>query len=118
MLGAAAVLGACLIPLLPIALENAAESTFPVPEDVSSGLLMIAGNYVGLALTLAMAPLLGGACTSVATPSAGLAVGVQAVAVVALALFKGEPRRQEAEARERKGVASTAAQQQPAQKVT
>lgn len=109
VLGAVAVLGAFLIPLLPIALENAAECTFPVPEDVSSGLLMIAGNYVGLALTLAMAPLLGGTCATVATPAAGVMVGVQAVAVVALACFKSEPLRQEAEAKERDAAKAAAA---------
>jgi fucose permease len=109
VLGAVAVLGAFLIPLLPIALENAAECTFPVPEDVSSGLLMIAGNYVGLALTLAMAPLLGGTCATVVTPAAGVMVGVQAVAVVALACFKSEPLRQEAEARERDAAKAAAA---------
>jgi FLVCR family MFS transporter 7 len=109
VLGAVAVLGAFLIPLLPIALENAAESTFPVPEDVSSGLLLNAGNYIGLALTLGMAPLIGGSCTSVVTPAAGLMVGVQAVAVAALAGFKGEPLRQEAEAREREAEKAAAA---------
>ena len=43
------VTGFFLMPLLPLALENAAECTFPVSEDNSASLMLGLGNYVGLA---------------------------------------------------------------------
>jgi len=102
MLGAAAALGACVIPLLPVALENAAEATFPVPEEVSSGLLIMVGNYVGIAVIYALQGALGtpasGACASVVTPSGGVIVGTIAAAALCLVFFKADYRRAAAEA--------------------
>lgn len=39
------LMGASMLPLLPLALECAVECTFPIPEDSSSGLLMMMGQY-------------------------------------------------------------------------
>lgn len=41
-------LGFCLIPLLPVNLESAAETTFPVPEDNSAAVLLSVGNSMGI----------------------------------------------------------------------
>jgi FLVCR family MFS transporter 7 len=98
------VLGACLIPLLPISLENAAECTFPVPEEVSSGLLLIVGNYIGLALILVMQGLIPTptptTCATPVTGFAGVFLGVVLLACAALFLFQKDYRRQAAEAGE------------------
>ena len=110
------VLGACLIPLLPISLENAAECTYPVAEEVSSGLLLIVGNYLGLALVLGMQalipqpPFASSACASPVSPVAGLVLGVLLLACLALFLFRKDYRRQAAEARGRGGEAAEAAE--------
>ena len=51
-------LGLCLIPLLPVNLESAAETTFPVPEDNSAAVLLSAGNTMGIAYIFVLPPLL------------------------------------------------------------
>ena len=45
-------------PLTPIALEYAAEMTYPIPADNSAALLFTGVNYVFLAVTLGVGPLL------------------------------------------------------------
>ena len=52
------VLGAFMVPILPIALEVGVECTYPVPEEYSSGVLMLAGQLFGIAFTFAMPPLI------------------------------------------------------------
>jgi cyanate permease len=42
-----ALLGASMLPLLPITIETCAELTYPVPEVYSSGLLLTAGTQAG-----------------------------------------------------------------------
>jgi hypothetical protein len=37
------VLGLAMMPLLPVCFESAVECTYPVNEETSSGLLMLAG---------------------------------------------------------------------------
>ena len=101
LLASCGVMGACLIPLLPISLENAAECTYPVPEEVSSGLLLIVGNYFGLLLVLLLQALIpapsDSTCSTPATPFAGVFVGTLLLAGLALMLFKKDYRRQAAE---------------------
>ena len=53
------VSGFALIPLLPVTFECAVECTYPVPEEASAGLLMLAGNLVGLAATYVLQTLIG-----------------------------------------------------------
>jgi FLVCR family MFS transporter 7 len=36
-----ALLGGCVLPLLPVMMENCAECTYPVPEEVSMGILFV-----------------------------------------------------------------------------
>lgn len=103
------LLGFWLIPLLPLALENAAEVTYPVPEDQSACLLLIGGQYVGLILTLGMTPLLPAAstssvvtptasCDSIASPMAGIILACFLAAGALILAFKKDYRRQRAEA--------------------
>jgi len=46
--GGAFLLGLLMIPLWPVGLEYVAEITFPVEEDISAGMLMTAGQLVGI----------------------------------------------------------------------
>jgi hypothetical protein len=93
----AGVLGGFLIPLLPVSLENAAECTYPLPEEVSAGLLLSVGNYIGLALTLGISAAIPAACATIATPSAAVILGTLLTAVLSLLFFKVDYRRQRAE---------------------
>jgi len=60
-------------PLIPICLEHAAEITYPIPADNSAALLFTGVNWVCLALTLGLTPLLtydeSMSCSSVISPS-------------------------------------------------
>jgi hypothetical protein len=95
------VTGAFLMPLLPLALENAAEASFPVSEDNSASLMLGMGNYVGLACVFVLEALLPlpavSSCASVLTPSAGLLLGLMAAAAVAiLGFYRADYRRSKA----------------------
>lgn len=95
VLAASAILGAVIIPLLPVSLENAAECSFPVPEEVSSGLLIVVGNYIGIVLIFAMTYSIGAAnCSSVVTPLAGVILGTMCASAASLFLFKMDYKRQ------------------------
>ena len=63
-------------PLIPVTLEFATEMTFPIPGDNSAALLFTGVNWISLALTLGLSPLLdypaSVKCSSVVNPSAGL----------------------------------------------
>jgi len=48
--GMFAMIGFFMLPMLPVSLQAAAEVTYPIPEDVSSGLLMTGGQIVGIAM--------------------------------------------------------------------
>lgn len=52
------LLGVFMVPILPTALEVGVECTYPVPEEYSSGVLMLAGQLFGIAFTFAMPPLI------------------------------------------------------------
>jgi len=45
---AVGVLGATAIPLFPVAIGTAAEITFPVPEEASTALIMLTGQFFGI----------------------------------------------------------------------
>src|SRR5690349_10468092 len=47
-------LGFFLLPLMPICIECAALCTYPVPEEISTGVLMMIGNLFGFIGTLAI----------------------------------------------------------------
>ena len=91
------LVGAFLLPLLPLALENAAETTYPCSEDNSASLMLGLGNVVGLVAVFALEPLIAAnTCASVFTPSAGLILAIMAVAAAAICFFRKDYRRTEA----------------------
>lgn len=53
-----ALLGAAVLPLLPVMMENCAEVTYPVPEDLSMGLMFVGSNLLGLAFIFVLQALL------------------------------------------------------------
>jgi len=95
------VLGFCLLPLLPLSLENAAEATYPIHEDNSSGLLLLVGQWFGIVFIVLFTYVLSippsSDCSSVASPIAGVILGVVLVAAGGLLFFKRDYRRQHAE---------------------
>eukprot|EP01012_Entosiphon_sulcatum_P054075 TRINITY_DN7457_c0_g1_i1.p1 TRINITY_DN7457_c0_g1~~TRINITY_DN7457_c0_g1_i1.p1 ORF type:complete len:491 (+),score=80.42 TRINITY_DN7457_c0_g1_i1:30-1475(+) len=54
------VLGGLLNCVVPLALEFAVELTFPIPESVSSGVLMTAANVCGIAIILILTVVIDG----------------------------------------------------------
>lgn len=92
-----ALLGFFLIPLLPLSLENAAECTFPVPEDTSATLLLGLGQITGIALIFALTALLSmdvvQSCDTVATASAGLLLGFMLAAALCIGAYRKDYRR-------------------------
>ena len=91
------VTGLFLMPLLPLALENAAECTYPCSEDNSAALLLGLGNYLGMVAIFALEALMlypsVVSCSTVFTPSAGFLFGLIAFAACMLALFKKDYKR-------------------------
>jgi len=112
LVAAFGVMGFCLIPLLPVSLENAAECTYPVPEDNSAALLLLAGQLIGIVMIFVMTPLIQmnptADCSTIATPVAGLVAGSMLVAASVLLFFRVDYRRQAAEAARRSAPASPA----------
>ena len=93
------LLGFVMLPLLPITMEAAAEVTFPIPEIVSSGLLLTAANLLGIPLVLLLSWLLDGDhCARFLRAPVVVVLVVVAAAAAPLALFQGETRRLAAEA--------------------
>lgn len=87
-------MGLFLLPLLPVTLQNAAESTFPVPEEATTAVLLIAGQFSGVAFTSAYSQLLRHeTCSSIYTPTALMTAGSLVVAAVPLLFFRGEYKR-------------------------
>lgn len=115
VMGAWCVLGAVLQPLLPVALETAAETTYPVSADASSSVLLIGANLVGTGLTYALGDMLNlpvsANCTSVYSPSALLVVICMGVGTIMILFMTVENRRQAAEALQEEKHASSDATQ-------
>lgn len=94
-----ALLGLCMLPLLPIAMECAAECTYPMNEEVSSGILMFAGNLFGVGLIFLLGYLidLRSEYKDVYTPAGLTLLGLVVVIVVVVQLYNGPYKRLEAE---------------------
>jgi hypothetical protein len=90
-------LGGALIPLLPVSLENAAALAAPVSPDAAAGVMLLAGQWMGVAYVYALPPLLAlpasAACGSVATPAAAFLVANMCVACAAISALKFDDRR-------------------------
>jgi hypothetical protein len=97
-----AVFGAVMLPLLPVSIENSVECTYPIPEIYSSGLLLAAGNLIGIACTFTFSALIDGyhgACDNVVKPTNVLIMSLVAVVVLPIFAFQGEYARLNADKR-------------------
>lgn len=98
-----AVLGFTILPMLPVALENSAECTYPVSEDLTVGLLFLGGNTLGIAFTFIMQVLLelppwGGANANASTtPSNAFILSLVLLACIFLVFYNGKYKRLECE---------------------
>jgi Na+/melibiose symporter-like transporter len=54
LVAAFGLLGGCVLPLLPAMLENCAECTYPIPEEVSAGILYSGSNLSALGFIFAL----------------------------------------------------------------
>eukprot|EP00929_Paragymnodinium_shiwhaense_P040682 TRINITY_DN21209_c0_g1_i1.p1 TRINITY_DN21209_c0_g1~~TRINITY_DN21209_c0_g1_i1.p1 ORF type:complete len:477 (+),score=60.21 TRINITY_DN21209_c0_g1_i1:96-1526(+) len=97
-----AVLGMTVLPTLPVTLACAAEVTFPVPDQASSGLLMFAGNILGALFIPAYGYLipLAPKYNGVWTPAAVFTIAGQVLSVLMMFFYTGDSRRQRAESAE------------------
>ena len=87
------VLGAVMLPLLPASIENCVECTFPTPEIYSSGLLLAAGNTVGIGVTFGLTMLIEkdyGHCGSLWKPSNIFTLVLVGLAAFPILLYHGQ----------------------------
>lgn len=91
------LMGFCIMPLLPVALECSVECTYPVPEESSASLLMLAGNLVGLGTTYGLQALIGLSpvydANEVLSPAAIFMLATICFALVFVLSFQGQYRR-------------------------
>lgn len=88
-----------LMPLLPVALESAAETTYPVPEEASGGILILSGQVFGIIATGILNVLIPKAPTyeTVWTPAAIFCFFVTLLLAGLLLFWNAPSRRQAAE---------------------
>ncbi|KAJ1427351.1 major facilitator superfamily domain-containing protein, partial [Ochromonadaceae sp. CCMP2298] len=95
LLVAIGILGFCMLPLLPVMMENCAECTYPIPEEMSMGLMFVGCNVLGLGFVFALQflieqpsfgppPLL---------PANAFILGVIFIALLIVQFYSGEYKR-------------------------
>ena len=94
------------LPLLPVALQSAVECTYPIPEELSSAILVLFGNLVAVGCTFGLQSLLElkgygewDEFESVLTPSFWFVSSIMMVAWASILSFQGEYKRLHAEAK-------------------
>mmetsp|Transcript_119284 Transcript_119284/g.216839 ORF Transcript_119284/g.216839 Transcript_119284/m.216839 type:complete len:491 (-) Transcript_119284:99-1571(-) len=92
-----ALLGATTTPMLPVSMETAVECTFPVPEEASGGLLLMAGQVFGVIFTLTLENLLtsggGSSFEGVWTSAAFFILSVELAASMLVLCYRGQYKR-------------------------
>ena len=95
------ILGAAVVPILPVGLENAAECTYPILEDTSASAMTMFGKYLGVIITFILQPLLSlsmvSTCSTIFTPTAGIILGLLIISAVCIYRFQKDYRRQQTE---------------------
>lgn len=91
-------MGLFMMPLLPITLECAVESTFPISEEASTGLLMASGNTFGIVFIFVLQYFLGLRRTwddnpTVLVPSSILIAAIVTLCIPFVFLFNGQYKR-------------------------
>ena len=81
--------------MVPIATETCAEITYPISEDISVGMLLVGGNYMGLIFTFVVQELLRERALGPPPflPSSLFLILMSLISLIAAAFFKGEYKR-------------------------
>lgn len=89
------IMGACVLPLLPTMLENCAECTYPIPEEVSAGILYSGSNLSALGFIFALQFLLeeDRLGPPPLIPSTLFIFGILILAGIVIAFYNGEYKR-------------------------
>jgi MFS family permease len=92
-------LGFCVVPLFPCTLENSAECTYPLPEEIGVGVLLSIGNLSSTILTFALqyAIPLDGWGPPPLRPSSLLMTAVLVVGAYFALRFQGQTKRLDAD---------------------
>mmetsp|Transcript_10290 Transcript_10290/g.16372 ORF Transcript_10290/g.16372 Transcript_10290/m.16372 type:complete len:512 (+) Transcript_10290:76-1611(+) len=94
---ACACMGAACIPILPLSLETAAEITYPLPEEASTGMLILGGNYLSIMLSYVSAALIQPKYTGVINIASVFTMVVVSTSAIGIFFFKGVFKRQHAD---------------------
>ena len=101
MLGVAfGLLGFAMIPMLPVMIENAIECTYPISEELSSGILFTAGNVFGIPIVFIMQGLINsadGKCGEWDLPVNIMIVVCAAICAFVACRYNGEYKRMRVE---------------------
>jgi MFS family permease len=91
------ILGAIVQPLMPVALEHAAEATYPIPADVSTGLLLTIANVISMVQIFVLTALLelpvSANCTSIYNPASFFIILSVVVGAICTIPMKKDYRR-------------------------
>eukprot|EP00603_Paraphysomonas_imperforata_P000738 CAMPEP_0114424522 /NCGR_PEP_ID=MMETSP0103-20121206/6740_1 /TAXON_ID=37642 ORGANISM="Paraphysomonas imperforata, Strain PA2" /NCGR_SAMPLE_ID=MMETSP0103 /ASSEMBLY_ACC=CAM_ASM_000201 /LENGTH=533 /DNA_ID=CAMNT_0001593283 /DNA_START=129 /DNA_END=1730 /DNA_ORIENTATION=+ len=96
LLAAFALLGLFMLPMLPAVVENCAECTYPIPEELSTGILFVGGNIVGIPFIFIVQYLLSGSDGPGPPPFRSSNFFIEAVmlfTVIVLMFYNGEYKR-------------------------
>jgi len=95
LLASIGILGFFMLPLLPVMMENCAECTYPIPEDMSMGVMFATSNLLGLGFIFALQYLLEVPAVGPPPflPSNFFIIGVLFVAFAVLQFFNGPYKR-------------------------
>ena len=85
--------GFASISILPVGIDFGVELTHPVAESVSSGLLMSAGNFIGIFLTLAASYLITGLGNRGCNISQSILIGIAWLAAIISFTIKEDLKR-------------------------
>lgn len=89
--------GAALNPFLPLCFSTAAEISFPVSADLSTGVLMVGGNLAGALLVVLLPLLAQPACGDVWSSTVALVLVATIACSLGASLFLRPDYRREAE---------------------
>jgi len=96
VMSAFALMGFFMMPLYPVVLETAVECTYPVREENSGGLLLLAGNILGMIFTFVIPALVRLEPiykNNVFTPASWFIWSMLVTCCLVILLFQGEYKR-------------------------
>ena len=116
LLFAFGLMGMTIIPLFPACLENTAECTYPISEDISVGVLLTAGNLGTIVITTILQNMIEiSSFSSLNLPwnAANIfIIGALAIGTLLAVLYKGDSKRYRADVEGEEAEAQTQAKNQ------